>query len=445
MVSLTLLLAGVLGAHAASPEAEIPFEQYQLDNGLNVILSEDHSVPFVQVNLWYDVGSKDEEPGRTGFAHLFEHLMFQGSENLDSEYFDPLEKIGAQVNGTTSFDRTNYYEGVPSEYLPVALWLESDRMGYLLGALTEDKLANQKEVVRNERRQRYENTPYGESWTWLFENLYPEGHPYHVPTIGRHEDIDNATMDDVKAFFQKWYVPSNASLSIVGDFDPAEAKNLVEMYFGEIPGGDKPQSITEATATLSAEKIVRKTDAVPDSKVWIAWLSPKLMAENDGEMDVLADILADGKESRLYNRLVRETQIAKDVSAFQYSLLLNGQFIITATAAEGHTSDEVVAEIDAVLEEIRSEGVTGEEVDISKTNILAGAYDAMLTIAQKADILNAYYTQGGDPGLLDEDIARYQSVTLRSANAAFNEILVPDRRVILHVTPETPAGPQGGE
>ena len=195
---------GVVGGVIdGDPEVWIPHETYTLDNGLNVILAEDHSVPFVWVNLWYNVGSKDEEEGRTGFAHLFEHLMFQGSQNMNDDYFVPLQKVGARINGTTNFDRTNYFEGVPSEHLPLAIWVEADRMGWLLPALDETKLQNQKDVVRNERRQRYENRPYGMVWVWLFENLYPEGHPYNVPTIGKHEDIEAATLEDTKAFFKK--------------------------------------------------------------------------------------------------------------------------------------------------------------------------------------------------------------------------------------------------
>lgn len=436
MVWTSLLLATVGGALAEAPTPSIPFEKYELANGLDVILSEDHSVPFVQVNIWYDVGSKDEVEGRTGFAHLFEHLMFQGSAHLDQDYFQPLERIGGQLNGTTSFDRTNYYEGVPAEYLPLALWLESDRMGWLLPALTPDKLKNQQDVVRNERRQRYENTPYGEAFVWLFEALYPEGHPYHTPTIGKHEDIEGADLADVKAFFEQWYVPSNATLTICGDFDPQVARQLVEQYFGEIPASKHtPRSVTEADAALTEEVVVRKADAVPDARVWIAWITPELYADGDADMDILSSVLSDGKESRLYSRLVRDLKIARDVEAYQFSQRLHGQFIIEATAAEGHTTDELVAEIDKVLAELRAAGPTAEELEIARINYEAGFFDGLQTIAAKADRLGSYNTLTGDPGYIDEDLARYRALTQESVTRAAQTWLPADRRVVLHVTP----------
>ena len=420
---------------SAAPEISIPFEKYELENGLDVILAEDHSVPFVQVNLWYDVGSKDEEAGKTGFAHLFEHLMFQGSANHDSEYFAPLQPIGAQVNGTTSFDRTNYFEGVPSEYLPLALWLESDRMGYLLPALTDEKLANQQDVVRNERRQRYEISPYGMVWVWLFENLYPEGHPYNIPTIGKHEDIENANMDDVHAFFKKWYAPNNASLVIAGDFDPAQAKELVAQYFDEIPRGEDVSSITDAPAELTEEVVVRKEDPLaPHSKVWVAWLTPKALAPGDAEFDVFTSIFTEGKDSPLVKALVYEKQIAKDVTAFQYSARLQGQFIIQATAAEGHTTDELVVAIDEVLAEMKASGVTEEQVQVSKLNWEKQFYQGLGSINRKADLLNHYNTVTGDPGYLSKDLDRYLSVTPEAISTEINTYL-NENRVVLHVTP----------
>ena len=426
----------VLFASALAEQPTIPFEKYELDNGLDVILAEDHSVPFVQVNLWYDVGSKDEVEGRTGFAHLFEHLMFQGSANHDTEYFQPLESIGASINGTTSFDRTNYFEGVPSEYLPLALWLESDRMGWLMPALTQEKLDNQREVVRNERRQRYENTPYGEVWVWLFESLYPAGHPYHTPTIGRHEDLEAATLGDVTAFFDQWYSPNNATLTICGDFDPAEAKTLVAQYFGEIPRGAEVQSISSAEAELTQEVVVHKTDDVPHAKVWVAWISPALYADGDADMDIVSSVLSDGKDSRLYKTLVLDKKIAREVEAYQYSARLHGQYIIEATPAEGHTTEEVLAEIDAILAELQAEGPTAEEIEVAVLNWEAHFFDGLQTIASKANMLNSYNTFTGDPGFITQDLERYRSVTRESVTAALNTYLPADRRVVLHVTPE---------
>ncbi len=441
------LLAGVAVAEegaaetsAAAPTVSIPFEKIELDNGLDVILSEDHSVPFVWVNLWYNVGSKDEQPGRTGFAHLFEHLMFQGSQHMDDDYFVPLQAVGARINGTTNFDRTNYFEGLPAEELPLALWLESDRMGWLLPALTEEKLKNQQDVVRNERRQRYENRPYGMVWVWLFEALYPEGHPYHVPTIGKHEDLEAATLADVQTFFKTWYVPNNATITIAGDFDRDEALGLVEKYFGEIPAGPAPSPRLDAPASLAEEVVVRKEDKVPHSKVWMAWLTPKLYAQGDAEMDILSSLLTDGKDSRLYRHLVHDKQIAKDISAYQYSALLQSQFLIEATAAEGHTTDEIVAEVDKLLAQLREGGPTADEIAVAKTNYEVRFYESLQTIQRKSDLLSSYNTVTGDPGYISQDLQRYLDLDAGKVHEAAKTWLVPDQRVVLHVSPAKPEG-----
>lgn len=437
---LTALLGLALGANAetapeTSPTISIPFEEYDLDNGLHVILSEDHSVPFVQVNLWYRVGAKDEVEGRSGFAHLFEHLMFQGSEHMDGEYFGPLQRIGAQINGTTNMDRTNYFEGVPSEQLPLALWLESDRMGFLLPALTQEKLDNQKLVVRNERRQSYENRPYGMTWWWLFENLYPAGHPYHIPTIGKHEDIDAANLEDVKAFFRQWYLPNNASLSIAGDFDPAEAKALVAKYFGDLPSGPQPSPILDVEPTVMAEEVViRKTDDVPHNKVWMAWHSPGVYQPGDAELDTLSSILSAGKDSRLYQALVEKETIAQDVSAYQVSMLLGSFYVIEATAAEGVAPDELVAAIDAELAAVAESGVTDDEVALAKTNWEASFVRRLSTINTKANLLNQYHIQTGDTDYLAKDLARFQGVTTAGIAKAIAGL--GSGRVVLHIGPE---------
>ena len=418
-----------------TPSISIPFEEYDLDNGLHVILSEDHSVPFVQVNLWYGVGAKDEVEGRSGFAHLFEHLMFQGSAHMDGEYFGPLQRIGARINGTTNMDRTNYFEGVPSEQLPLALWIEADRMGFLLPALTQEKLDNQKLVVRNERRQSYENRPYGMTWWWLFENLYPEGHPYHIPTIGKHEDIDAASLEDVKAFFRQWYLPNNASLSIAGDFDPAEAKALVEKFYGPLAAGPQPEPIAEIAATvLTEEKVIRKTDDVPHHKVWLAWHSPAVYAEGDAALDTLSSILSVGKDSRLYKALVEDTQLAQDVEAYQVSMLLGSFYVIEATASEGQSPDDVVAAIDRVIAEIKASGVSAEEVTLAKTNWEASFYRRMRTIASKANQLNQYYVQTGETDFIGRDLGRFLSVTPQGIASALNHL--GEGRIQLHIGPE---------
>ena len=418
----------------------IPFETYTLENGLHVILSEDHSVPFVQVNLWYGVGSKDEVKGRTGFAHLFEHLMFQGSAHHDGEYFAPLLPIGARVNGTTNTDRTNYFEGVPSEYLPLALWLESDRLGWLLPALTDEKIQNQKDVVRNERRQRYDNAPYGQVPMWLREALYPEGHPYRVPTIGLHEDIEAATPEDVKAFFQKWYTPNNAYLAVVGDIDPAQTRELVQRYFGDVPRGPDAHPILEAKASLGGETIVRKPSKVPLEKVWIAWLTPAIYTDGDAALDIASTILADGKDSPLYKRLVRDKKLATDINAYQASARLDSNFVIEATAAPGHTTDEVVAEIDKVLAEFVKAPPTAEAVTVARLRFERGFFEGLQSIATKANQLNGYAYVTGDPGFIGKDIARYRALTPDAVGAAAKTWISSKNRVVLHVFPEAKAG-----
>ncbi|MCB9746007.1 MAG: insulinase family protein [Alphaproteobacteria bacterium] len=432
-----LALGLALPALALAEPISIPYEMYTLDNGLTVILSEDHSVPIVQVNVWYHVGSRDEEAGRTGFAHLFEHMMFQGSEHNNSDYFEPLQEVGGRVNGSTTMDRTNYFEGVPAEYLPLALWGEADRMGYLLPVLTPERLANQQDVVRNERRQRYENRPYGSVWVDLLAGVFPEGHPYHHPTIGFHEDLEAATMEDVQAFFRTWYVPNNASLVVTGDFDPEQTKELIELYFGPLPAGAEPPETQAPPVTPLEEAVeVRKTEAgVPHQKVWVAWRTPKLYDPGDAELDLLSSLLTDGKDSRLTQALVIDQQIAKEVSAYQSSFGLASMYVIEATAAEGHSTDEVVAAIDAVLADLSENPPTAEELEIGVTNYEARFVNSLATIGAKADRLNSYFTMTGEPDYSAQDLQRYLDVTPEGVLEAANTWLVPER-FVLHVWPE---------
>ena len=306
---------------------KLDVETYTLDNGLTVLLSHDDRLPVVAVEVRYLVGSANEVKGRSGFAHLFEHLMFQGSENFNDEYFKPLSPIGAAVNGTTSNDRTNYYERVPREYLELALWLESDRMENLLPALSQKKLDNQREVVKNERRQSYEDRPYGMFWLRLFDNLFPKGHPYDHTPIGSHEDLSNATLDDVKNFFKQYYVPSNAVLTIVGDFDRKQTKALVQTYFGHMKAGERAPKPTVTPTTLADDIHVVEPDEVKLPRLYYAWHTPALYQDGDAAMDVLASVLTDGKSSRLYKPLVYDQKIAKDVAAFQVSMQLGGFFV----------------------------------------------------------------------------------------------------------------------
>ena len=441
---MLMTLCAMLGAAWAQGVPSIPFEKYELENGLDVILSQDTSTPIVYVNVWYHVGSKDETEGLTGFAHLFEHLMFQGSEHSPGEYFEPLNKVGASINGTTNSERTNYFERVPSEYLPLALFMESDRMGYLLPVLDQEKLDNQREVVRNERRQRYEIRPYGEAFKDLNEAVFPVGHPYHHPTIGSHEDLQNASLEDVTAFFKKWYGPQNASLVISGDFDVDEAKDLVEFYFGDIPRGPDTPPRPEVATVLTEDQEIRQYRAVPEQKLWMAYVAPPLFAEGDAELDLFSSVLSSGKDSRLYQALVMEQQIAKSVSAGQYSRGLESIYVFSATAAKGHTTDEVLAGIDAVVAEVLGEAPpTEEEINAAKAAYEVGYYNRIRTISGKGDMLNSYNYSTGTPGYIEQDMARYLPITTDQVRETASEVL-EGHRVMLHIWPEADR-PEGGE
>src|SRR5690606_28834853 len=315
---------------------QIEIESYRLENGLTVVLSRDTSVPVVAVNLWYHVGSADEEPGRTGFAHLFEHMMFQGSANIgDDEHFRLVQEAGGTLNGSTSSDRTNYYQAVPSNFLERVLWLESDRMAGLLDALTEEKLDNQRNVVQNDRRQRYENAPYVMASDALAAALYPPGLPYSWPSIGSLEDLNAASLEDVRAFFRKYYAPNNASLAIVGDFEPEQAKAWVEKYFGPIPAGPPIERPSPEPVRLGEEKRIVLEDRVQLPRLYMAWHTPGLYEPGDAELDILSGVLAGGRSSRLYQRLVFEEQLAQFVTAAQGSRELAGQYGITVQARPG--------------------------------------------------------------------------------------------------------------
>jgi zinc protease len=429
---------------AASPAPEIPFTKYELPNGLDVTLAPDASIPFVCTNLWYDVGSKDEVAGRSGFAHLFEHLMFQGSVHHDDEYFAPLQPLGARLNGSTTLDRTNYYECLPSEQLPLALFLEADRMGWLLPALTPAKLQNQKDVVRNERRQNYDNPPYGQAWLELLAGVFPDGHPYHIATIGKHEEIEAATLEDVSAFFRQWYTPNNASLVIAGDFDDQTARKLVESYFGPVPRGPDAVHTPPSPVVFDKETRVRRGDDVAFDKVWIAWPSPAVLQPGDAELDLLASALSDGKDSRLYKALVHDQRIAQDVSARQNSLAYQSFFLIEATASEGHSGDELVAAIDKVLEEARTSGISAEEVEIGRLSYEVQFFGGLTSIQGKADLLNGYNIRTGDPGFLPKDLARYQAASAESVSASLRSTLDPKKRFILTIGPEPAPPPSDG-
>ena len=333
----------------------IAFDKYTLPNGLQVILHEDHSLPMAAVNIWYHVGSKDEDQGRTGFAHLFEHVMFEGSKNHNELFFNPLMKVGGSVNGSTSSDKTNYWENVPSDYLELALWLESDRMGFLLEALDQERLDLQRDVVKNERRQSYENRPYGMAYLLLQPALFPAPHPYSWPTIGSQEDLDAASLDDVKSFFRRFYSPSNASISIAGDIDPDGTRDLVERYFGEIPPTPAVNRIGRMASTLSSETRLDFHDKVQLPRLYLVWPSTPAFDEDEAALDVLGTVLADGRSSRLYRTLVYEKQIARSVSVYNHAMEVAGEFNVQVTASPGHGLDEIQDVVEEELDRIRSE------------------------------------------------------------------------------------------
>ncbi len=444
LYGLMAVLAVVPVVAVAAPAAgvadlpELKFEKYTLDNGLQVILHEDHSLPTAAVNVWYHVGSKNEKPGRTGFAHLFEHMMFQGSENHDKDYFLPLQKVGGQVNGSTNNDRTNYWENVPSDQLEMALFLEADRMGWLLPAMTQEKLDNQRDVVKNEKRQG-ENRPYAKSRDLLLGLMYPEGHPYSWPVIGSMEDLSAASKEDVSEFFRLYYAPNNASLCVAGDFDLAQVKEWIAKYFGTIPPGSPVDRLESWIPQLDGERRALAEDAVELPRLYMQWHSPGWYQEGDAEFDLLADIVATGKTSRLYKSLVYEKQIAQDIFASQSSREMSGTFGITATAAPGHDLAELEAAIDAELKVLLAKGVTDREVSLSRTRFQANAVRELQQIGGfggKADRLNRYNVLVGDPGYLKADLARYDAANAASVNAWMRRFIDLDRRGVLWIVPQ---------
>jgi zinc protease len=416
---------------------DLPYTKRTLDNGLDVIVHEDHHVPIVAVNIWYHVGSKNERPGRTGFAHLFEHLMFEGSEHHNSGYFPPLQQAGALLNGSTNTDRTNYWEVVPTSALDRALWMESDRMGYLLPALTRERFETQRDVVLNERRQNYENRPYGMAIMALSAALYPPDHPYSWMTIGSADDIRAMQLEDVQAFFKTYYHPSNASLVLAGDIETPRAFDLAEHYFGNLEPGTRPQSVI-AAASLTGEKRLVLEDRVELPRLYIAWLSPAMFAADDAELDLAADLLANGKTSRLYRTLVYERRIALDVSAHQYSRELGSFFLLVATAAPGQSLAELYAEIDAELDRVSAAGPTDSEMERSLAQAEAQFMYRLQTVGGfggKSDQLNAYNVLLGNPGYFTDDLDRYRQATKERVRAAAARFLRRDARVVLSVIP----------
>jgi zinc protease len=417
-------------SQAAAPLPAINFTEFKLKNGLRVIFHEDRSTPIVGVNLWYHVGSKNEVPGKTGYAHLFEHMMFQGSKNYDDDYFRPIQEAGGTLNGSTNSDRTNYWEVVPSNFLELALFMEADRMGGLLDVLNEAKLANQRDVVKNEKRQNYDNVPYGLIGAKINETLYPANHPYHWLTIGSLDDLTKASRDDIAAFFRTYYTPRNASLSIAGDFNPIEARRFVEKYFGKIPGGPAVTRPNPPQPRLTESKEIVMQDRVTLPRLYLVWPTMPAYDKDEPGADALANILGGGKSSRLYKTLVYDRQIAQNVSANNGSQEIAGRFQIVATARPGKKLEELESAINEEVEKIKKEGPTSEEVERAYNATEASLIFRMQTVGGfggKNDQLNQYATFVGKPGYFQQDLARYRRVTAADVKRAANTYLTEHR------------------
>jgi zinc protease len=454
LVRFLFALAAALLVTAAAPAAEAPaaasapriaFEKYRLPNGLQVILHVDRKLPIVHVNQWFHVGSKNEKPGRTGFAHLFEHEMFEGSKNAPGKYFTHAERAGANlmeggVNGTTNNDRTNYFITVPSGSLEFVLWLESDRLSTLADYLTKENLDAQRDVVKNERRQGLENQPYGRAFKLIVENLFPAGHPYSWDVIGSHEDLTAASLEDVREFFRTYYTPSNLSLVIAGDFDPAEAKKLVEKYFGNIPAGQPLDRPSRFIPALSGEKVVEATDRVPQERVYMAWPSPPFYAPGDAELDLTSLILTDGLASRLQKVLVYDRQLCTDVNAFQASMEISSYYAVVATARPGASLSEIERIVAEEIARLAKEGPAPAELARAQTkweyNFVSGL-ERIGGFGGKSDLLNSYNTFLGDPGKLEFDQGRYKNATAADVQKAVARWLDTGNRLLVRFHPET--------
>ena len=417
----------------------VPYERFQLANGLDVILHRDPSTPVVTVNTWYHVGSARESPGRTGFAHLFEHLMFEGSGHVPEGAIDTwIEAAGGSTNGSTTTDRTNYTIDAASNALDLALFLDADRMASLLDAMDPTSVDGQRDVVKNERRQSYENRPYGLAFSLMGQTLYPAGHPYHWPVIGSMEDLSAASYDDVVEFYRTYYTPNNASLVVAGDIDLAEARRLVTKWYGSIPRGPSPPSMPVARPSLDGETRLVHEDAVQLPRLYLAWHSPAAYAPADAAMTALSRVLAGGKNSRLYKRLVYDLEIAQDVSAFQDGNQLGGAFYVIATARPGIDLARIEAEIDAEIARVKAESPDGRELQRVVNGIEASFLDGLETVdgfSGKADQLNGYLVNTGTPDFFQEDLERFRALSPRDLSDAAMSFLTGDR-VVLSIVPQ---------
>jgi len=418
----------------------LQIDDYRLDNGLRVVLNEDHSAPLVAVNLWYHVGSKNERAGRTGFAHLFEHMLFSGSEHVgNNEHFRYIQSVGGVLNGTTFFDRTNYYETLPSNYLALALWLESDRMGFFLPALTQEKLDIQREVVKEERRQRYDNVPYGTAFERLLNLAYDPDYSYHWPTIGSMEDLGAASLDDIRDFFATWYRPDNCVLTIVGDFNPSEAKDLVTQYFGELaPGGSFPHFTLERTHA-GHERRETFPSPVQLPRLYRMYHLPKMGDADWVAADLMTTILTSDKASRLDRALVHEKQIAQDVAMYVLPTESTGILMLQATAREGVQIETIEAAVDEEVARLALGGVTDDELTRAKNRAEIEYAHQIETFETRADLIGMLATYFGDSTLVQNWLDPYRATTADDIAHVARKYLIPENRVTSLFIPEAHA------
>jgi zinc protease len=427
----------------APPKINIPFEKYQLENGLEVLLHRDSTLPLVAINVWYHVGPVNEPPGRSGFAHLFEHLMFEGSRHVGKHFDQVLESAGAtNANGTTSWDRTNYFETVPREQLELVLWLESDRMGFMIDNITQERLDVQRNVVMNERRQSYENAPYGKSTLTLLNALFPPGHPYHGAIIGSMADLQAATLEDVRNFFRDFYAPSNATLALAGDFQPGEAHALIERYFGPLRHQPRPGA-GDATRSKPGPRVGRMevVEPVDLAQISFGWLAPPAYSPQDPVLDVATSLLAGGKATRLYRELVVEQQLASDVSAWADPNALGTIVVVSATVATGRPVSEVEDALGSCLAKLATTPPTQDELQRAKRGLLVGLYDQLQLLnghggeSGRAGLLQRFNHYLGSPAALEDWPARLTSVTADDVKTVVEQYLRPDQRVTVVTLP----------
>jgi zinc protease len=435
--ALCLLFSAFVPSLVSAQDVSIPHEIFRLDNGLTFLVNQDPSIPVVAVDVWYHVGSGYEDVGRTGFAHLFEHVMFEGSANVPEGDFDNLlEAAGAVNNGSTNTDRTNYYEILPSNALELALWLEADRMGGLLETMNEGKLDIQRDVVKNERRQSYENRPYGMLFPTAVEALYPEGHPYSWPTIGSMEDLSAASLQDVEAFFRRFYAPNNAVVAVSGDVRTGEVRALAERYFGWIPRGDAIDRPNRPTPRLETTRYITLEDRVTLPRVTLIWRTPEAFAEEEAALEAIAEILTSGKNSRLYRRLVYEEQVAQDVSAFNWTKLLSSDFFVTVTGRQGVDLTALELAIREEIARLAAEGPTEAELERVVNGIETDFISGLETAIGRAEQMNHYYYYTGDPDYAGEDLGAYRALTPEAVRRVAAAYLDGANRVVISIVPE---------